>query len=135
MKYRLYVSGFCNETRNLESNMGIGGVILNDNGKEMAFSKYVGRGTTIEAHIYGIIYGINEVIKDEKVSSLTIYSTNLMIINYLNKKNVKIPNKIEISMRKLMELTKNLEIVINYEYFEVNEYKYVRNLAEEALEI
>lgn len=135
MKYRLYVSGFCNETRNSESSMGIGGVILNDTGYERIFSKYLGKGTILEAHVYGILHGISEVSKDEKISELTIYSTNLMIINYLNKKSVEMPKKIENLAKKLIKSIENLEITINYEYFEINDYKYVRNLAEEAIKI
>ncbi|MDV4152698.1 ribonuclease H family protein [Clostridium sp. AL.422] len=135
MKYRLYVSGFCNETRNYESNMGIGGVILNDNGYEKVFSKEIGKGSIIEAHIHGIIYGINEAIKAEKISDLTVYSTNLMIINYLKMKNVEVPRKIEDLIDKILKESEKLKITINYEYFEANEYKYVRNLAEEAIKI
>lgn len=135
MKYRLYVSGFCNERKKSESSMGIGGVILNDTGYEKIFSKYLGKGTTLEANVYGIIHGINEVKKDERIRDLTIYSTNLMIINYLNKKNVEMPNKIESLAKKLIKDIENLEITIKYEYFEINEYKYVRNLAEEAIKI
>ena len=135
MKYRIYVSGFRKETRNSESSMGIGGVILNDTGYEKIFSKYVGKGTVLEAHVYGILHGINEISKDEKISDLTIYSTNLMIINFLNKKNVEMPKRIENLTKKLMKAIEDLEISINYEYFEINEYKYVRNLAEEAIKI
>lgn len=135
MKYRLYVSGFCNEARNLESNMGIGGVILNDKGDEKIFSEDIGRGTAIEAHIYSIMYGINEIIKDENISSLTVYSTNLMIINYLNKKSVEIPKRAEVLIEKLINYLDSLKFSIKYEYLEGNEYKYVRSLAEEALKV
>ena len=133
MKYKLYVSGFCSETRNFESSMGIGGVILNDEGDEKVFSKYLGKGTITEAHIHGILYGIDKVIKDNSLSELTIYSTNMMIINLLNRKNVEIPNRIEELTKELIKKVHKLEFKVNYEYFEVNEYKYVRNLAEEAM--
>ncbi len=135
MKYRLYVSGFCNETRNSESSMGIGGVILNDTGYENIFSKYVGKGTILEANIYGILHGINEISKYEKISDLTIYSTNLMIINFLNKENVEMPKRIENLTKKLIKSIENLEMSINFEYFEINEYKYVGNLAKESIKI
>lgn len=39
MKYSLYVTGKCNDTRSFQSNIGIGGVILNNNGNEISFSK------------------------------------------------------------------------------------------------
>ena len=54
---------------------------------------------------------------------------------FLNKKNVEMPKKIESLTNKLIKSIENLEISINYEYFEINEYKYVRNLAEEAIKI
>ena len=135
MKYRLYVSGFCNERKKSECSMGIGGVILNDTGYEKIFSKYLGKGTTLEANVYGIIHGINEVKKDERIRDLTIYSTNLMIINYLNKEKVEMPKKIESLAKNLIKDIEKLEITIKYEYFEINDYKYVRNLAEEAIKI
>lgn len=135
MKYKLYVSGCCNNTRNLDSDMGIGGVILNDNCKEVIFSKDVGKGTVIEAHVHAILYGIEEIISNGDVSSIEVYSTNLMIINYMNNKIIDIPIRIKPIIRNLMEFTEKLKLSINYEYLEVNDYKYVRNLAEEALRI
>ena len=135
MKYRLYVSGFCNETRKPESCVGIGGVILNDLGYERIFSKYVGKGTMIEANIQGILYGINHIINEENLSDLTVYSTNIMLINYLNKNNVEIPRNVVELTNNLIKLVENLKFKVNYEYFEVNEYNYVRNLAKEALKI
>ena len=40
MKYRLYVNGKCKNTRKLTGNIGIGGVIINDEGKESTFQKH-----------------------------------------------------------------------------------------------
>ena len=57
MKYRLYVSGYCSDTRDLQSNMSIGGVILSNN-SEREFSQMIGEGTLLESHVYAIIYGI-----------------------------------------------------------------------------
>jgi len=135
MKYRLYVSGFSNETRSFAGKMSIGGVILKDNDYEKVFSRDIGRGSIIEAHIYGIIYGINEVSKDENVSSLTVYSTNLMIVNYLNSRNIRIPERIEGLIENLIKSVEDFKFEINYEYFEVSDYTYVRSLAEEALKV
>lgn len=135
MKYRLYVSGFCNNTRNLISSMGIGGVILNDRGEEKVFSEMIGKGTIIEAHGYAILHGLNEIIKDKTAKSINVYSTNLLIIDYLNKKNVELPMKTKELIEKNLEILENNKISIKYEYFEVNDYVYVRNLAEEAIKV
>lgn len=135
MKYRLYVSGFCNNTRNLQSSMGIGGVILNDRGEEKVFSEMIGKGTIMEAHCYAILHGINEILNDKTAKFINVYSTNLLIIDYLNKKNVKLPMKAETLLEKILEILDTAKISIKYEYFEVNDYVYVRNLAEEAIKV
>lgn len=133
MKYRLYVSGCCDNTRDLESYMGIGGVILSDNSEEFNFSKGAGKGTAIEAHIHAIIYGIQELSNNVDVSGIEVYSTNLMIINYMNNKIIEIPSKLKPIIKSLVELTENIKIDIYYNYYDIYEYRYVRNLAEEAL--
>lgn len=135
MKYRLYVSGFCNATKNLQSTMGIGGVILNDRGEEKVFSEMLGEGTIIEAHAYAILHGINEIIKDKTAKCINVYSTNLLIIDYLNNKNVELPMTTKELLEKNLEILDNAKIIIKYEYFEVNDYVYVRNLAEEAIKV
>ena len=58
-----------------------------------------------------------------------------MIINFLNKENVEMPKRIENLTKKLIKSIENLEMSINFEYFEINEYKYVGNLAKESIKI
>lgn len=134
MKYRLYVSGYCSDTRDLQSNMSIGGVILSNN-SEREFSQMIGEGTLLESHVYAIIYGINEILKNDKVTSIDVYSTNLMIINYMNSMNIELPKNAKLTIEKLVKLIDDVEINIKFEYFDGNEYKYVKNLAVDALGI
>ncbi|MBD7915364.1 hypothetical protein H9660_09410 [Clostridium sp. Sa3CUN1] len=134
MKYRLYVSGYCSDSRALQSNMSIGGVILSSD-TEKEFSEIVGKGTLLESHVYAIIYGIDEILKNNKVTSIEVYSTNLMIINYINNMNIEIPINAKLIMKKLVKLIKDIEVDIKFEYFEGTEYKYVKNLAIDALEV
>ena len=134
MKYRLYVSGYCSDTRDLQSNMSIGGVILSNN-SEREFSQIIGEGTLLESHVYAIIYGINEILKNDKVTSIDVYSTNLMIINYMNSMNIELPKNAKLTIEKLVKLIDDVEINIKFEYFDGNEYKYVKNLAVDALGI
>ena len=133
MKYRLYVTGKCNDTRSFQSNIGIGGVILNNNGNEISFSKKVGRGTCIEAHIYGLVHGISEILKYSDAENIDAYVSNMNIVNYFKGKEIEINSRTEILLSNLKNLIKTLRLDINFEYLEVNEYNYVRNLAEEAL--
>lgn len=134
MKYRLYVSGYCSDTRDLQSNMSIGGVILSNN-SEREFSQIIGEGTLLESHVYAIIYGIDEILKNDKVTSIDVYSTNLMIINYMNSMNIELPKNAKLIIEKLVKLIDNVEVNIKFEYFDGNEYKYVKNLAVDALGI
>ena len=113
MKYRLYVSGCCNDTRDLDSDIGIGGVILSDNCKEIIFSKGVGKGTVIEAHVYAILYGIQVIISNGDVSNIEVYSTILMIINYMKNKSIEIPIRLKSILGKLTEFIETLKIGIN----------------------
>lgn len=133
MKYSLYVTGKCNDTRNFQSNIGIGGVILNNEGIEVSFSKNVGKGTCVEAHIYGLVHGITEILKNKDADTIDIYVSNMNIVNYFNGKDIEVNSRTEILLSNLNNLIKILKIDIYFEYFEVNEYNYVRNLAEEAL--
>lgn len=133
MKYSLYVTGKCNDTRSFQSNIGIGGVILNNNGKEVSFSQKVGRGTCIEAHIYGLVHGISEILKYSDSENIDVYVSNMNIVNYFKGNDIEINSRTEILLSNLKNLIRTLRLDINFEYFEVNEYNYVRNLAEEAL--
>lgn len=133
MKYSLYVTGKCNDTRNFQSNIGIGGVILNNYGEEVPFSKKVGMGTCIEAHIYGLVHGISEILKYSDAENIDVYVSNMNIVNYFKENDIEINSRTEILLSNLKNLIKTLRLDINFEYLEVNEYNYVRNLAEEAL--
>lgn len=55
------------------------------------------------------------------------------IVNYFKGKEIEINSRTEILLSNLKNLIKTLRLDINFEYLEVNEYNYVRNLAEEAL--
>lgn len=134
MKYRLYVSGYCSDTRDLQSNMSIGGVILSNN-SEREFSQIIGEGTLLESHVYAIIYGINEILKNDKVTSIEVYSTNLMIINYMNGMNIEVPKNTKLIIEKLVKLIDEVKVNIKFEYFDGNEYRYVKSLAVDALGI
>lgn len=134
MKYRLYVSGYCSDTRDLQSNMSIGGVILSNN-SEREFSQIIGEGTLLESHVYAIIYGINEILKNDKVTSIDVYSTNLMIINYMNGMNIEVPKNTKLIIEKLVKLIDEVKVDIKFEYFDGNEYRYVKSLAVDALGI
>ena len=132
MKYRLYVSAYCSNTRALESNMSIGGVILSNN-SEREFSKIIGNGTLLESHVHAIEYGINEILKNDEVTSIDVYSTNLMIINYMNGIYIELPKKTKLIIEKLVKLIESVMVNIRFEYFDGNEYKYVKSLAVDAL--
>ncbi|MCR1952647.1 MULTISPECIES: reverse transcriptase-like protein [Clostridium] len=135
MKYRLYVNGKCKNTRNFQSDIGIGGVILSDHGEETSFSRNVGVGTCSEAQIYAILQGIDEISKFNNATSIIVYVSNLMLVEYLNGRKLDVSPGTEILVNRLNNLMKNLKISIYYEYFEVNDYNYVRTLAEDALEL
>lgn len=135
MKYRLYVNGKCKNTRNFQSDIGIGGVILSDHGEEISFSRNVGVGTCSEAQIYAVLEGIDVISKFNNVTSITVYVSHLMLVEYLNGKKHEVSLGTEILVNRLKSIIKSLEISIYYEYFEVNDYNYVRTLAEDALKI
>ncbi|GAA0086175.1 hypothetical protein UT300007_26140 [Clostridium sp. CTA-7] len=135
MKYRLYVNGRCKNSRNFQSDIGIGGVILSDEGKEISFSRNIGIGTCCEAQIYAIFYGIDEILKQNNVTSITVYLSNLMVVDYLNGNKLYLNPSTEILVNKLINFIETLEICIYFKYFEVNEYNYVRTLAEDAINL
>jgi hypothetical protein len=135
MKYRLYVNGKCKNYRSFQSNIGIGGVILNDYGDETSFSRNVGTGTCCEAQIYAILYGIDIISKSKDAESVTVYISNLMLVDYLNEKHIDISASTEMLVDKLKIFIKSLKLNVNFEYFDVSEYSYVRSLAEDAIEL
>ena len=135
MKYRLYVNGKCKNTRNFQSDIGIGGVILSDHGEEISFSRNVGVGTCSEAQIYAILQGIYEISKFNNATSIIVYVSNLMLVEYLNGREHEVSPGTEVLANRLNNLVEGLGIRIYYEYFEVNEYNYVRTLAEDALKL
>lgn len=135
MKYRLYVNGKCKNTRNFQSDIGIGGVILNDHGEEISFSRNVGVGTCSEAQIYAVLQGVDEISKLNNATSIIVYVSNLMLVEYLNGNKVEVSPSTEILVNRLSSIVESLGISIYYEYFEVNDYNYVRTLAEDALKL
>lgn len=125
MKYRLYVNGKCKNTRKLTGNIGIGGVIINDEGKESTFSKTLGAGTCCEAQIYAVFYGIEEILKFNDAEYIKIYLSNLALVNYFNGQKSDISKNSEILAKNLKDYINRLNIKIEFNYFEAREYIYV----------
>lgn len=135
MKYRLYVNGKCKNTRKLTGSIGIGGVIISDDGKEISFSKTLGAGTCCEAQIYAVFYGIEEILKFNDAEDINVYLSNLALVNYLNGENSEISNNSKILAKKLKEYINKLKVRIIFGYFDVRDYLYVSSLAEEAIKL
>lgn len=135
MNYRLYVNGKCRNPRSFQGDIGIGGVILKDNGTEISFSKNLGIGTCCEAQVYAVLNGIYEIMKFNDASDVKVYISNLMLVDYLNGKKVDINSGTEYLLSKLKNIVNNLKVSLRFEYFEVNDYNYVRTLAEDAINL
>lgn len=135
MNYKLYVNGKCESPRSFNANMGIGGVILNEYGKEISFSKNVGIGTCCEAQVYAVLNGLYEILKFKDASSINIYISNLMLVNYLNEKEIDISSSNKALFLKLKDIIGEININMRFEYFEVNDYNYIRTLAEDAVNL
>lgn len=135
MKYRLYVNGKCKNSRSFKSDIGIGGVILDEKGNEISFSKKLGKGTCFEGHIYAIKMGLEEILKNKNITSIFIYVPNLMLVNYFNGFNVDISNNTRILADDLKKFLDIINIQINFNYFEANEYNYLLDLVDDAINI
>ena len=135
MKYRLYVNVKCKNSRSFQSDIGIGGVILDEKGKEISFSKNLGKGTCFEGHIYAIRLGVEEILENKNVTQISIYLSNLMLVNYFNGFNVDISSNTRNLASSLKKFLDNTNIQMNFNYFEANEYNYLLDLVEDAINI
>jgi len=133
MEYRLYVNVKCNNPRNLKSNIGIGGVIINSKGEQMTYSKDFGLGTCCEAHIYGILEGIDKILELKNANRILIYSSNLMLIEYFNKKKTNINSHLKELSDNLKSYISKMNLNVEFNYYDYSEYKYVSLLAEDAI--
>ena len=135
MEYRLYVNGKCKNSRSFQSDIGIGGVILDEKGREISFSRNLGKGTCFEGHIYAIRLGVEEILKNGDATRISIYLPNLMLVNYFNGFNVDISNNTRNLATSLKFFLDNSNIQMNFNYFEANEYNYLLDLVEDAINI
>ena len=135
MKYRLYVNGKCKNSRSFQSDIGVGGVILDENGREVSFSKNLGKGTCFEGHIYAIKIGVEEICRNENITNISIYIPNLMLVNYFNDFNVDISNNTKNLANDLKNFLRDINIEMSFNYFEANEYNHLLDLAEDAINI
>lgn len=135
MKYRLFVNGRSKNTRDCKSDIGIGGVIINEAGEQISFSKNMGIGTCSEAQIYAVMHGIDNILKLNNATDITVYLSNLMLVEYLNGKKLQLSAGTSILANRLRGYTQNFNISINFEYFDFSEYNYVVGLAEDAINL
>ena len=135
MEYRLYVNVKCNNPRNLKSNIGIGGVILNSRGEQISYSKDFGLGTCCEAHIYGILEGIDKILELKDVDKITIYSSNLMLTEYFNNRQTNINSHLRELSNNLKDYISKINVNVEFNYFDYSEYNYVSLLAEDAINL
>lgn len=135
MEYRLYVNVKCKNPRNLKSNIGIGGVILNSKGEEFSYSKDFGLGTCCEAHIYGILEGLDKILELNNANKILIYSSNFMLTEYFNKKNPNINSHLKELSDNLKSYIEKINLDVEFIYYDYSEYQYVSLLAEEAINL
>lgn len=135
MKYRLYVNGKCKNSRSFQSDIGIGGVILDEKGRELSFSRNLGKGTCFEGHIYAIKIGVEEILSNDNITNISIYIPNLMLVNYFNDLNVDISHTTKKLANDLKNFLRDSNIQITFNYFEANEYNHLLDLAEDAINI
>lgn len=135
MEYRLYVNGKCENSRSLRSDIGIGGVILDEKGKEISFSKKLGKGTCFEGHIHAVKIGVEEILRNKDITNIFIYVPNLMLVNYFNGFNVDITSNTRILANDLKNFLDASKIQIKFNYFEANEYNYLLDLVEDVINI
>lgn len=133
MEYRLYVNVKCKNPRNLKSNIGIGGVILNNKGEQFSYSKDFGLGSCCEAHIYGILEGIDRILELNNAKKISIYSSNLMLIDYFNMRKNHINSHLKELADNLNFYISKMNLDIEFNYFDSLEYQYVSVLAEDAI--
>lgn len=135
MEYRLYVNVKCKNPRNLKSNIGIGGVIINKHGEQISYSKDFGLGTCCEAHIYGILEGIDKILELKNAKRISIYSSNFMLIEYFNMRKTNINSHLKELSDNLRSYIAKINLEVEFNYYDYSEYQYVSLLAEDAINL